>query len=634
MSFPIDLSKYTKQEFSLEQELNQEELETLQTNIQLVRDAIVFFTSVAAKKGLSGHTGGAYDMVPEAMILTGFMNNSENRVLPVLFDEAGHRVALQYIFAVLNGHMNDERLLEYREYKGGLYGHPELDVQNGIFFSSGRLGHMWNFVNGVAHAHPEHRIVILGSDGSQMEGNDAEAARYAVAQSLDVHMFVDDNDVTISGHPSVYMKGFSVEQTLNGHGLKVDVCDGTKIDIMYDKIRAVLSHDGPTALVTKRAMAEGIPEIEGTTDGHEAVPPEVAKKYLAARGYTDAVRYIDDVQKGAAPKSYRGSSDSWGKVRNDFGIQLSKQIQTIPSEERKNSILVIDSDLEGSCGLQHVRKMTPEVLISGGIMERNNFSVAAGFGSKEGHQGVFATFSAFSEMIISELTMARLNEARVLVHFSHSGVDDMADNTCHFGVNTFFLDNAFQDADTTMLYFPADVNQLEALMPKVFHEKGIRFIFSTRSALPEILAEDGSTYFGERYRFTGNDEIIRTGKNIYIITFGDMLYRALDAVERLRDEGINPVLVNKPLLNIPDEAMMKRLADADAVLVVESLNKKTGLGIRFGTWLLQYGFHGIYRHMGTNRPGQGGLHEQILFQHLAPDDIMKEVKAMVQQSQN
>ena len=34
--------------------------------------------------------------------------------------------------------------------------------------------------------------------------------------------------------------------------------------------------------------------------------------------------------------------------------------------------------------------------------------------------------------------MARLNEANVLAHFSHAGVDWMADNTCHFGINNFF----------------------------------------------------------------------------------------------------------------------------------------------------------------------------------------------------
>jgi hypothetical protein len=59
-------------------------------------------------------------------------------------------------------------------------------------------------------------------------------------------------------------------------------------------------------------------------------------------------------------------------------------------------------------------------------------------------------------MIISELTMARLNDANVLTHFSHSGVDEMADNTCHFGLNQFFLDNGLEDGYETRLYFPAD----------------------------------------------------------------------------------------------------------------------------------------------------------------------------------
>ena len=60
-------------------------------------------------------------------------------------------------------------------------------------------------------------------------------------------------------------------------------------------------------------------------------------------------------------------------------------------------------------------------------MERGNFSAAAGFGQAEGKQGVFSTFAAFLEMCLSEITMARLNKCNVLSHFSHSGVDDMAD---------------------------------------------------------------------------------------------------------------------------------------------------------------------------------------------------------------
>ena len=47
-----------------------------------------------------------------------------------------------------------EKLLHYREYDQGLPGHPEKLLTPGVEFSSGRLGHMWAFCNGVSMANP------------------------------------------------------------------------------------------------------------------------------------------------------------------------------------------------------------------------------------------------------------------------------------------------------------------------------------------------------------------------------------------------------------------------------------------------------------------------------------------------
>jgi hypothetical protein len=38
-----------------------------------------------------------------------------------------------------------------------------------------------------------------------MEGDNAEAARLCVAKELNVKVLVDDNNVTIAGHPNEYM---------------------------------------------------------------------------------------------------------------------------------------------------------------------------------------------------------------------------------------------------------------------------------------------------------------------------------------------------------------------------------------------------------------------------------------------
>ena len=628
MQFPFNLEGYTPVKFDLSQkELTTDQIQKLSANIQLVRDSIVFFTAFANTKGLGGHTGGAYDIVPEILILDGFMKNDDS-IYPVFFDEAGHRVAIQYQMAVLNGYMPIESLFHYREYESGLYGHPERDDANGIFFSSGRLGHLWSYVNGVATANPDKKVVMFGSDGSQQEGGDAEAARYAVAQNLNVKLIIDDNDVTIAGHPSEYLKGFSVANTLKGHGMPVDTCDGEDLSALYRNIQKILSNDGPMALVNYRKMGVGIKGIEGTPKGHDVIAVDLAIDYLKEKGQDAAASILENATKASSSRTYLGSSKEKAKNRDNFGKIVCEILQNMPN--RKSEVLVVDSDLEGSCGLHHIRKAFPEVYVHGGIMERNNFSVAAGFGASAGKQGIFGTFSAFLEMVISEITMARLNNANLLAHFSHAGVDDMADNTCHFGINNFFADNGLQQDETTRLYYPADTHQLRALLNTIFKQEGLRFVFSTRSAVPFILKENGQPFFDGDYTFTpGKDEIIREGDQGYVVSYGEMLYRCLDAVDRLRKEGSRVGLINKPTLNVVDEKMMTQLGSAGFVLLVETQSVKSGLGSKFGTWLLERGYSTAYAHLGVTQEGHGGIAEQIPFQGLDPDNILKKIRTMI-----
>ncbi len=627
MNFPIDLSGYQALPFDLRQEgLAAAQRRTLADNIRLVRDALVFFTALANVKGLGGHTGGAYDMVPEVLIVDGFMKGSPN-ISPVLYDEAGHRVALQYIMAVLNGYCRPEVLLHYREYGHGLYGHPERDEAHGVFFSSGRLGHLWSYVNGVAEAGQGRMVVLFGSDGSQMEGDNAEAARYAVARKLPVKLFIDDNDVTIAGHPSQYLPGFSVEKTLAGHGLAVAGGDGEDLDGLYARIRQAFLTEGPVAVINRRPMAVGVPGIEGSPKGHDVIPVNLAIDYLTAKGRDAAVTMLQAATPAAATVSHLGSSGKMGKVRDDFGKAVADILDGLDKPAER--VLVVDSDLEGSCGLHHIRKRHPAVYVHGGIMERNNFSVAAGFGAEAGRQGIFGTFSAFLEMVVSEITMARLNHANVLAHFSHAGIDDMADNTCHFGINNFFADNSLAEGDRTRLYFPADVLQLRAMLPRIFTDPGLRFLFSTRSATPSLLDEAGKELYGEGYRFEPDrDEVVREGEDGWVVTYGEMTYRCLDAVLQLREAGIRVGLVNKPTLNVVDEKMLARLGHSPFVLVVESQSSKTGLGIRFGTWLLERGLTPRYAAMGSYRPGMGGIAEQLPHQGLAVADIKAKILAL------
>jgi transketolase len=630
-SFPIDLGAYKA--IALDPSvstLTDEQREALKFNIQLCRDAIVFFTATGAARGVGGHTGGPYDTVPEVMILDALFKSQPDKFVPTFFDEAGHRVGTQYLMATLNGDLPAEQLMRYREAHQKLPGHPELGLTPGVKFSSGRLGHMWPYVNGVAMANPGKTVFCLGSDGSQQEGNDAEAARLAVAQHINVKLIIDDNDVTIAGNPSKYLGGYSVKKTLEGHGLTVLECDGEDIDALYACICQAINTPGPIAIICKRPMCPGIDGLEGSNHGHDVISVDGALKYLEAKGHTAAVEILKGIEKPKNTYTFLGSSDKMGSNRNVFGEAMVEVLGAMSEEDRKNNVLVVDSDLEGSCGLAQIRKAHPEVFISGGIQERGNLSAAAGFGMEKGKQGVFATFSAFLEMCVSEITMARLNYSNLLCHFSHAGIDDMADNTCHFGINNMFADNGLDDGYETRLYFPADANQMTAVVKKVFSDPGLRFIFSTRSKVPMILDTDGNEMFAGGYTFTpGKDDVIREGSAGYIVTFGDSVYRALDAVERLKQEGIDVGLINKSTLNVVDEDTMAKIGKSPFVLVTEAFNRRTGLGSRFGSWLLERGYSPKFAYLGTHEEGCGGLWEQYPHQGIDPDGIMKKVKELV-----
>lgn len=641
-TFPIDLSGYVPLSWKTDMRGLPDPDQFLR-NVHLVRDTIIFITALAQAKGVGGHTGGAYDIVPEYLMLDALRRGEPDLLHPEFFEAAGHRAAIHYTMAALNGRFPLEELLKYREHRGRLYGHPERDDSRGLPSSTGRLGHEWGQVNGVAERlrttqdTSTRRVILFESDGSFQEGTDTEAARYAVAHKLPVIALFDANDVTIEGHPSEYLPGFNLERMLDGIGATVMRAKGEEYNNLWKTIcRAVqapaeAAEDGPTAIINKRLMMPGVPGIEGTTKGHDAIPVDTAVKYLKNLGHDEAVRMLKETAPAKKSVMYLGSGTS-GKNRVTFGDAVVDILSHRTEEDRKK-VLVVSNDLGGSCGLEQIGKAFPEIYRRAGITERHNFLLAAGFGREPGYQGIYGTFSAFLEMVVSEITMAGMNKANVLAHFSHAGVDDMADDRCHFGTNIFFADNAHPEEDGRRLYFPADHHQMRAIVAEIFDQPGLRFVFSTRSATPEILQVDGRPCFAAEkgYRFVPcKDEIIRDGQDGYVVSYGEMLYRCLDVVEKLRGEGVDVGLINKPTLNVVDKQMMEYLSDADTrfVLVVETQNWKNGLGSRFGTHLLEWAGRPVYDHMGAVRGGAGGLGEQVGHQGLSQTNIYDRIREL------
>lgn len=70
------------------------------------------------------------------------------------------------------------------------------------------------------------------------------------------------------------------------------------------------------------------------------------------------------------------------------------------------------------------------------------------------------------------------------------------------------------------------------------------------------MSEAGKPIFGDDYTFElGRDDLVRGNATCdgYIVSYGDALYRSLDAVHRLRHMGLSVGLVNKCHVNVVDE---------------------------------------------------------------------------------
>lgn len=642
--FPIDLKKYIPLTLSLERDrMTKDEMDALESNIKLIRASIIFATGVSSARGTGGHTGGAYDVVPEFEIIRAFHRNNNSIIHKEIYEDAGHRAIVHYVMAAIDGYISPQELLTYRQFESRLHGHLEKGLLPCINQTTGRLGASWGIVNGISIANKGKKFIIFSTDGAMLEGSNAEAARVAVAQRLETKIFIDDNNTTICARPKDYMKGYDIYETLKGHGLKANTCNGEDYGQLYHAIREALMSIGPYALIIRRPMAPGLDKLEGSLGIHDAISKKDAITYLENRDYNQAVEYLKGVDKNI----HRIKKIETTQMKNKMGLRLSgeptysrkvfgrfitKYVDDLPIEEKKNFLLV-DNDLIFSSGGEIFADKYPEYTVRGGPEERGNWLLSCGFGSMPGHHAFYTTFSAFLEMIISEITMGNFIDSNVMAFFSHAGVDGISDNNTHFAPNIFFADIKLRETKRNLnLYFPADELQMEAVLKRVINEPGLRFIFSTRAESYRILKADNTPYFSEEngYKFIPNkDELLIKGSDGYIVTYGSMVYRVIAAIELLKESGINIGLINKPHLNVIDEEMTALIGASPNVIVVEDQGRATGLGSKLGTVLLERGFSPRYLTLGITKEGIGGQYEQIINQGLDPEGIVKRIKEML-----
>lgn len=259
--------------------------------------------------------------------------------------------------------------------------------------------------------------------------------------------------------------------------------------------------------------------------------------------------------------------------------------------EADRNIVVVTSDSRGSGKLVGYGQKLPEQIVEIGIAEQNLVGVAAGLAS--------AGKKTFAVSPACFLTARALEQIKNDVCYSDNpvrligisaGVSYGALGSTHHSLHDFAVLRAINNIT---IVAPADnFETTEAVKLAVKLDKPIYLRFG-KKAMP-LLTEDSSVGFE-----FGKGRVIKKGGDVAIIATGETVYPALQAAEKLAQQGVNATVVSMHTIKPLDAGLILQLAkDTGAILTVEEHSVNGGLGEACASLLLQNKYHKQFKIMG------------------------------------
>ena len=238
----------------------------------------------------------------------------------------------------------------------------------------------------------------------------------------------------------------------------------------------------------------------------------------------------------------------------------------------KYDFLVLDADLAASTKTGVFRKKFPERFYNCGIAEGNMMCVAAGIAATS--RPVFASsFAMFAsgrafEQVRNGIGYPGLN---VKIGATHAGITVGEDGATHQCNEDIAL---MRTIPGMVIINPADANEAYYATEAALLHKGPVYLRFGRYAVPNI------TKVIPGYRFElGRGVKYTDGKDVAIVATGLMVAFAMEAVEALKEEGINATVINIHTIKPLDKDILVEAArETGAVVTCEEHNIIGGLG--------------------------------------------------------
>ncbi|MGQ9637700.1 MAG: transketolase [Thermodesulfobacteriota bacterium] len=613
------------------EKLDEHSIKRLKELSRLARGDILKMTTLAG----SGHPGGSMSSIDFYLVLYSYAgvdpqfphHPDRDRIVV----SHGHTSPGAYAALGRTGFFPIEAaIINFRKSGSAFEGHVEKGVP-GIEWNTGNLGQGLSAGCGFALAgkllkRGFHVFVTMGC-GEQQKGQISEARRFAIKYGLhNLTVIIDYNCRQISGVTCEIMPQ-NIAKNYESDGWEVIEIDGHEFQEIYEALRKATQMNRPVMILAHTVMGKGVSFMEGKEEYHgRALTSEefqMAMKELGLDG--DLSYYRQRREKGDLffpPQPYPieipsievGVARNYGKEqkldnRTAFGNTLVDLASANLKPEGTLPIAVFDCDLAPSTKTQAFAKQFPNFFFQGGIQEHNTATIAGAL-STLNFISFFADFGVFGiDETYNQHRLNDINSTNLKLICTHNGLDVGEDGKTHQCIDYI---GVIRNLFGYKIILPADPNQTDRVIRYVAKTQGNFLVALGRSPNPVILSDKGTPYFGPPYEFQyGKADLIRDGTDGAILTTGGMLYRALQAWERLKENGIEVQVLHLSCLSDLDKEAILRAFRTGVVITYEDHHVETGLGSLIGNLIAEEGFPIRFKKLGITSYGSSGKPEDL-----------------------
>ncbi|HEY0668241.1 MAG TPA: transketolase C-terminal domain-containing protein [Sphingobacteriaceae bacterium] len=303
-------------------------------------------------------------------------------------------------------------------------------------------------------------------------------------------------------------------------------------------------------------------------------------------------------------------------TRSGFGAGL------LEAGKRNEKVVALCADLVGSLKMEAFIKEFPERFFQIGIAEANMIGIAAGMtiGGSIPFTGTFANFSTgrVYDQIRQSVAYSSKN---VKICASHAGLTLGEDGATHQILEDIGL---MKMLPGMTVINTCDYNQTKAATIAIADYEGPVYLRFGRPVVPIFTDADQKFEIGKAW-------MVNEGKDVSIFATGHMVWKAIEAGEKLAEMGIDAEIINihtiKPL---DEEAVLKSAAKTKCVVTAEEHNRIGGLGDSIAQLLIKNSPVPQEYVAVDDSFGESGTPDQLMKKYgLEADNIVEAVQKVI-----